>query len=523
MTGLLLAAMLPAQVWPQDTTQVRDLLGRAYQTGLRDPDSALLLIGEAEHLADALAWPTGRGEAANQRGMLARRRGAYDEAATWFRQALETGEAQGHPGLQGAALNNLGITAWNLRDYAQGQAYFRRALAIQRQRDDSTAIANCLSNIGMIHTAIGAYDSAIGYYTQTLAIYQRLDHGRGIATMLHNLAVSHRERGELDRSNSYLRAALLRYQQLDDATGQINTWKNIAKNYLRMGKTDSVTAYVHPALGLALQRGLLKEQMDCHEVLSDYYAAVGDWQASRTQLLDFIAVRDSQFSLDQTRQLADLKARYEADLHLADLRAAHERERRIRYVWTSATLALLLLLAAGSYAYTMRLRRNRAERLRLKAEHEAGLLRADMLAREIAFKNRALTTKAMHIAQKNEILADAARQLDQVLTQDPQHRELRKLRSFLEQVLHREDHWEEFVLHFEQVHPGFFERLRTRWPRLTPYDHRFAAYLRMNLSNKEIAALLHATLRAVDTQRYRLRKKLELDTSEDLVAWMQRI
>jgi AraC family chitin signaling transcriptional activator len=65
--------------------------------------------------------------------------------------------------------------------------------------------------------------------------------------------------------------------------------------------------------------------------------------------------------------------------------------------------------------------------------------------------------------------------------------------------------------------------LREKYPQLTPKDHRLCAYLRMNLTSKEIAPLMNISVRSVEVARYRLRKKLELDSEVNLVEFMVEI
>ena len=72
------------------------------------------------------------------------------------------------------------------------------------------------------------------------------------------------------------------------------------------------------------------------------------------------------------------------------------------------------------------------------------------------------------------------------------------------------------MLHFNEVHRGFFDRLKRMYPSLTPKDLKLCAYLKMNLSTKEIATLTNVSIRGVEASRYRLRKKLELDSEINL-------
>jgi len=83
-----------------------------------------------------------------------------------------------------------------------------------------------------------------------------------------------------------------------------------------------------------------------------------------------------------------------------------------------------------------------------------------------------------------------------------------------------EDDWEKFSYHFDQVHSNFIKRLKQGYPNLTPKDQKLCAYLRMNLTSKEIAPLLNISVRGVEISRYRLRKKLSLNKEENLSEFM---
>ena len=76
---------------------------------------------------------------------------------------------------------------------------------------------------------------------------------------------------------------------------------------------------------------------------------------------------------------------------------------------------------------------------------------------------------------------------------------------------------------FDQVHSDFLKNLREQYPKLTNYDQKICAYLRMNLSTKEIATLMNISIRGVEGSRYRLRKKLEIPKEKNLVKFIQSI
>ena len=80
--------------------------------------------------------------------------------------------------------------------------------------------------------------------------------------------------------------------------------------------------------------------------------------------------------------------------------------------------------------------------------------------------------------------------------------------------------WEQFTVHFDNVQNDFLSALKETYPNLSPNDLKFCAYLRMNLSSKEIAQLMKISVRGVEIGRYRLRKKLEISTETNVVEFL---
>jgi Bacterial regulatory proteins, luxR family. len=86
--------------------------------------------------------------------------------------------------------------------------------------------------------------------------------------------------------------------------------------------------------------------------------------------------------------------------------------------------------------------------------------------------------------------------------------------------LSEEDEWNVFQENFDLIHENFFRKLKERYPSLTPSDLKLCTLLRLNYSSKEIAKMLHISIRGVEAARYRLRKKLHLSETENLVDFM---
>ncbi len=162
----------------------------------------------------------------------------------------------------------------------------------------------------------------------------------------------------------------------------------------------------------------------------------------------------------------------------------------------------------------------------LLVEKEIVQLRNDKLRDEVNFKNRELASSTMNIIHKNEVLSYALGELKKALKkiQDPTALvQVKKLAKTVEKEFNSEEDWEQFELHFDQVHANYLQKLRKEYSQLSPKDLRMCAYLRMNLSTKEIAPLMNISVRGVEISRYRLRKKFELNRDDNLIEFLLNI
>ena len=94
--------------------------------------------------------------------------------------------------------------------------------------------------------------------------------------------------------------------------------------------------------------------------------------------------------------------------------------------------------------------------------------------------------------------------------------ELKKMIKTLSEDDNLDKEWEKFSKHFDKVHSDFLSELKEKHPAITPNELKLCAYLRMNLSTKEIAQLMNISVRGVEISRYRLRKKLQIPTETSL-------
>lgn len=156
---------------------------------------------------------------------------------------------------------------------------------------------------------------------------------------------------------------------------------------------------------------------------------------------------------------------------------------------------------------------------REKAEKKVIKLENEKLQNKIEHRSSQLASNTMAMLRKNNLLSsikDEIQQQKEELEDQFPDKYYNKLIKLIEDGIEDEHEWEIFEQLYNEAHGNFFKRLKDTYPQLTPSDLRLCAYLRMNLASKEIAPLLNISVRGVEERRYRLRKRLDLSTDQNL-------
>lgn len=203
--------------------------------------------------------------------------------------------------------------------------------------------------------------------------------------------------------------------------------------------------------------------------------------------------------------------------------------------------SLYLILGLGALLLGFRFQRRRykrkaekieeAKRLELAAkqqklieieqqkEQEVLQLKEEKMQSELQSVNNLLAASTMNLVVKNEFIEAIKEELKTVKQKGKNVETKQALERIVKEIdttLRLQEDWEQFEYHFDKVHRDFLTRLRADYPDLSPNEQKLCAFLRLNLNTKDIANLLHISLRGVEVARYRLRKKLDLDKGQNL-------
>lgn len=166
------------------------------------------------------------------------------------------------------------------------------------------------------------------------------------------------------------------------------------------------------------------------------------------------------------------------------------------------------------------------EQFKLKAEKQQITQDKLMLQENVINKSKELANYTMMLVKKKDIFEDIRKdiiELRGLVRNDNSRRKIQKMFSKLNQHVIGEEYLQIFDTNFEQVHHDFFKNLKALYPDLTQRELRLCAFVKMNLTNKEISPLLNISVRGVETARYRIRKKMDIDHDDNFGDFLESI
>jgi len=163
-------------------------------------------------------------------------------------------------------------------------------------------------------------------------------------------------------------------------------------------------------------------------------------------------------------------------------------------------------------------------------KNEIKELKNQQLQYELRHKSQELASSTINLIRKNEILLEIIESISKVGEDIKANNDaaivltrLQKMERNIRQNIENDDNWKRFEENFDLVYEHYLKRLGDLFPDLSVSDKKLCAYLKMDLSSKDIAALFNISVRSVEMSRYRLRQKINLERDVNLVEYLQKI
>jgi len=233
----------------------------------------------------------------------------------------------------------------------------------------------------------------------------------------------------------------------------------------------------------------------------------------------YTKVKDTIYNTERARIITELETKYETEKKQQEndlLKKDNElKDRRIKTLYV--IFGSFSALAVAVILLIIQFRKTALNRKKL-AESEAS-----RLSEKVDHQNRELASSALALSRNFNFINKLVTDL-KALSSHTDEDGISAIMSITRNIQHLETDsaWREFEMRFEDVHITFYENLRNKYPTLTSNEVRLCAFLKLGMSTKEISVVTFQNIRAIEAARLRLRKKLNLEGSADLSAFLHR-
>ncbi len=495
----------------QGIATVRRTLGAIYiRQGAYD--QARTEFEAAKQLYQALGDELNAALLVNNLAGIDERAGNFKDALNGFLESADIFERLGDGQNHGASLSNAAVLFEHLGDYQAALDYALKSLHQIEKNGNTLHAAAVFNTLASLSIKLGNLDAATDYALTSKKLFEAAGEKYGIATALTMLGEVRQKRHQFSESLQAYRDAYTLRQALQDRWGEADALMRIGQLYRERQKWNDAKEAYQTALGLFEQGHEKPRIAEAQLELAKILLEKKRYKQAETLLLDALQLAESSAALEQLAPIC--KALSELYAKRAHFDAAYHYHQRFFEAEQKLNNAERLK--------QLRVLQMRFDVQRLQDERRFFERKAEKLEHDMTRKQKELLTLTMSLAKKNQCLQTLYESLGRTQTgsRKKMQRDLQKIMRDVKLNLRSEETWKLFEMHFSELHQTFLRTLSERYPALTGAETKVAAMLRLNLSTKEIAALLYTSERTVESHRQNLRKKLQLGAEMGLHTFL---
>lgn len=515
--------------------EVEGYIDKAYQSSYSDPVHAISFSNTAILKAELSGNNNLVCRALVVLGRSYVNLGSFDMGFEAFYNALDKCPPDNEQ-LQAQINVNIGYLYISLGDIKKAFQFIERATELFTALGDTAGIASCYNAEGLAYERIEEDGKAEFSLQKSLALNRQLNDRKNIAANLNNLGLLE---GKPEEKIEWLKEAIQINKSLGANWSLAENYNNLGTQYFYKKDYEKALEELNSAYVLATNLGAKELLCDNYRYQTWVYKAMGNYKKAYESM-------ERLYEMEK-ELLSDKKIR-EMELNVADRRFKaqqqelnlKQKELKIKSLERDMLLVIAFSLALffGLFLGVWRFRHRRKIQLTL-ANREIEVQRQEMIRlqlekteeerrnveMELEFTKKELTNFACYMQSKNELIEKIKVMIrESYKDAKPEVKtQLKTINAFISQYQNKEENAGPLIEEIERINAEFIVRLTTIHPDLSKNEKQLASFLRIDFSTKEIALLIGSTPKTVNMARYRLRKKLGLETDEGLSEYMKKM
>ena len=418
-------------------------------------------------------------------------------------------------------LNHLATLELNLNRPEKGIEYNSEALAIYEAYEDIYYQAQVLNDLGVMYNVLGEHEKARNYFGQCIEKSKQAGSRAIEAAALTGIGTSYYNKEEANLAIDYYQRSISLSEELNAQRRIAIASNKLAKTYLLIDSPREAVQATEAAIAYGQANDNISILRTAYGHRSKGYEALGQSGLALADLKEYSQLNDSVINTEKAKRLEELKVVYETERREAALALQEEEiktlnekakvDKLTKTLYGGGAVAGLVMSGLLFFGFRQRLKKNRIEREKQE----------EIFKQELAFKRKELASQTLHLVQKNTFLQELKDNLERLKNSPEKFKvEFRRIVMLLKKESSNDKDWEVFKSYFTEVHDNFDNKLKAINQDITEKDLRLATFIKMNLSTKEIAAILNVLPQSILTSKYRLKKKLGIDKDTDIYQFL---
>ena len=424
------------------------------------------------------------------------------------------------------AKTHLAAIEHSIGNYEKAVAYNLEALEIYINQNDTYYQAAAEADLAKSYTALKQYKKAESALNRSIDKAKIANVPSTEASALAQMGTLYNLQAKPERAVDFLRKSISLAKEINSERRMAISQLALAESYRLLNRREDALAELSSVFdyatgdgsgNLSILRDAYLERSTVQQDMNQVRKSLGDYQKYKQ-------LNDSIFNIDRTRKLEELKIIYETEKKEAALALQEEEIKTLsekakvdqltKGLYAGGTGAGILISGLLFFGFRQRIKKNRIAREKQE----------EIYRQEIEYKKKELASQTLHLVQKNTFIQELMDNLQNIKNDPDRFKvEFRRIVMLLKKENASDKDWEVFKSYFAEVHNDFDQKLKTLYPEISEKEIRLAAFLRMNLTTKEIAATLNVLPDSILKSKYRLKKKLGLSKTVDFNTYLNNL
>lgn len=439
--------------------------------------------------------------------------GDFDNSSKLYFENLKLYEKLKEKKLQGRTLGNIGADFLEQQSYAKALEYTNKALKIGLETNNPALVTDQYNNLAAIYqVGFKDYSAAMVNYFKGLKVAEEIDDFQQQGGIMLNISRIYMQLNKFDSAFFYLDRACILFKKVNNPVLLADGYTAFGNYYFQMGDYTRGKQFAQSGLKIGEENEILQTIIEAAEVLYKISLLEKDTSGAYKYHLVLTNTKDSLYVLQNQKELFKLEFQYNQE--------KTAKEQKIRQLKSYFFLGFIILgLLSGLIIVFLFYSR---QKIKIKNT----ILEKENVEATLNFKSKELSIHLLSLLKKNELIAGISHKLAE-LENAPSGVDLKEAAVKLNREIKQSTDdrlWQEFSMRFKETNSEFYDKLLKKYPDLTQSESKLCAYLRLNMSTKEISDLTGQRPETLEKARYRLRKKFGLNNSEsNLVAFLSQI